>query len=54
MKTMIKRWPFWVSVLVVLVVASTFAGHSLRFPLGLGLLRGLFLVVEQVWSKARL
>jgi hypothetical protein len=53
MRILLKSWSLWVLVAIALLFACGIAGDFLNFPLGLAMLRVLFLVAEQIWPRLR-
>ncbi|HET6402016.1 MAG TPA: hypothetical protein VFH95_11535 [Candidatus Kapabacteria bacterium] len=49
----IKFWAFVSLLTLGVIFAFGWGGPATRFPLALGLLRVAFLVIEQVWPRAR-
>ncbi|GEM_PF-3267918 len=48
-----RYWPIVLVLSFALLFALGVVGNAVRFPLGLGLLRVMFLAVEQFWTKLR-
>jgi multidrug efflux pump subunit AcrA (membrane-fusion protein) len=53
MHTLLKSWSLWVLIAIAVLFACGIAGDFLNFPLGLALLRVVFLVAEQIWPRLR-
>ena len=53
MRILLKSWSLWILVAIALLFACGIAGDFLNFPLGLAMLRVLFLVGEQIWPRLR-
>jgi hypothetical protein len=53
MRILLKSWSLWILVAIALLFACGIAADFLNFPLGLAMLRVLFLVAEQIWPRLR-
>ena len=51
MRTLLKSWSLWVLIGIAVLFACGIAGDFLNFPLGLAMLRVVFLVAEQIWPR---